>query len=168
MPYSPTKGCPHRWCRSTHILTSVTGMAAASQLFLQGVAAVAFGAMTLALGLLVTLRIHGASSVTQILAEEQTPISRDRIDQRWARGAVCMDIGLAVTLVVLAIDAMMPGGTELAQTLGLTADAGFPWGIPIGILAAVVNPAVHRRAGRPAPPRKAVTHRQPLQAKLSP
>ncbi|MFF1712195.1 hypothetical protein [Streptomyces sp. NPDC058268] len=167
MTYAPTKGCPHRWCRSLHILTSVVGLAAASQLFLQGVAAIAFAVMTLVLGLLVTLRIHGASSVAQVIAEEQTPVADGRIDSHWARIAVCMDMALAATLIVLTIDAVAPGGTELAQTLGLTAGEGFPWGIPLGIVAAVLNPAVHRRAGRPGPPRETVPRQHPLKATWS-
>lgn len=167
MTHSPTRGCPHRWCRNVHILTSVAGLAAVSQLFFEGVSAVVFGVMVAILGLLITLRVSRHSSVTQMLAEEQTPISSDRIDPRWARIALGTDIGLATALMAVTIDAVVPGGTNLAHTLGLVADAEIPWGLPVAIAVAVINPAVHRRAGRPGPPRKTVTRQQPLKAEWS-
>src|SRR5690349_4192846 len=96
-PYTPTKACPHRWCRPAHRLLGVGGLfIIAGMLYRQtvlGALVIVMSVLSVALYATLTKR-----SVGDTLLADLQPTVPLTVRQGWATTAVVIDWVLVITV----------------------------------------------------------------------
>ncbi|MFE5332544.1 hypothetical protein ACFRCG_39820 [Embleya sp. NPDC056575] len=151
--HTPTRTCPHRWCRPLHIGCTALGVVALTQILVQSIIV---AAILLALGFIamgVTALTRG-TTITGMVEEDSLACADEVLVERpaWARAAAAYDllitVGGAAVVSVLFTGGMTAG--ELAPT-GPDMQ-GAVVGAVLTIALGVFGSYAHWAATRPARP----------------
>lgn len=151
--FTPTRYCPHRWCRRLHLATGVPVLLMLALILVRDAhpwIALAYLAVCAVTGLVISARVHGHTPREEVLATlEPAAVSHPLVVRRgWARLAVTLDAMMfaAATLVVVG-DLTWPAGDD-SQSLvsSSTLDTVVTFGI--GMTVVTLLEMSHRLATR--------------------
>ncbi|OKI16541.1 hypothetical protein [Streptomyces sp. CB03911] len=148
-PHTPTKACPHRWCRPAHRTATALG----------GIAVVAIAVrqpwfLTILVALTVltmaTYAVITRKSMLDVATEDLPPIIPLMVRPGWANAAVSIDLLFLLTtpVMVLAVAQSQPG----TYAADVAADGPIP--ILITVAVGVFHQLAHHFATRPARPKR--------------
>lgn len=150
--YRPTRSCPHRLCRPTHVVGAVAGLCAFAQLAFHSIVGLAFMLAMAVLGYGVFRAVHNKTMwqvINSDLAEEAAGVELIA-RPGWTNIAIGCD--LLFTLSGGAVNIMLFRG-DTAGTVPTPDAAGYA-GIGIGVGLMLLAEVSHRQATRPAKPKR--------------
>lgn len=150
--YRPTRMCPHRLCRPTHIGLGILGIVFIAQLMLTSLLTIVFMGILSVISFAVARLIHQKSLHDQVL-EDAVDRTADRVllvRTGWANTAVTLDALFLVVAAVVVSELFTGGGKA---TMPTPANTGIlTIAACIGISA--LSEFAHRQATRPVKPKR--------------
>lgn len=107
--FKPTRGCPHRWCRVTHLSSSAMIMIFIGYVLLGGIESIVYLIASMAVGYLAIRTVHGRSLtdvVAQDIAEQLSKTTHLIVRPVWARIAIGLDLTILAVATVAAASAI--------------------------------------------------------------
>lgn len=138
-PYTPTKACPHRWCRPAHRVLGAAGLLIMAGLLYKQTA---LGALILVMCVLSVALYATATkrSMGDTMLEDLTPVTPLTVRQGWATTAVVIDwvLVIGVPSSILSVATQPSNRTSLPMT-----SAG---GLVVFVVGCVAFTVFHRLA----------------------